>query len=129
MRARGRPNRALRRETAPAVAGTGNPYFTTDTAAALRAMEVGAGSLIKATKVDGVYSSDPVENPEAEFFPEISYQDVLSLDLKILDASATILCKQNNIPILVFNLSKKGELGGIIRGEKIGTKIYSKEQV
>jgi uridylate kinase len=110
-------------------AGTGNPYFTTDTAAALRAMEVGAGALIKATKVDGVYSADPVNDPEAEFFPEISYQDVLSLDLKIMDASATILCKQNNIPILVFNLNKKGELQGLIRGKKIGTKIYSKEQV
>jgi uridylate kinase len=110
-------------------AGTGNPYFTTDTAAALRAMEVGAGTLIKATKVDGVYSADPVNNPDAEFFREISYQDVLSLDLKIMDASATILCKQHNIPILVFNLSKKGELQGLIRGEKIGTKIYSKEQV
>jgi len=110
-------------------AGTGNPYFTTDTAAALRAMEVQAEALIKATKVDGVYSADPIENPQARFYPEISYKEVLNLDLKILDASATILCKQNNIPILVFNLRKSGELCRILNGERVGTKIFSKEQV
>jgi uridylate kinase len=110
-------------------AGTGNPYFTTDTAAALRAMEIQADTLIKATKVSGVYSDDPMKNPNAEFFPEISYRDVLNLELKVMDASATILCKENDIPILVFNLYNKGELERLVRGEKVGTKIYSKEQV
>lgn len=110
-------------------AGTGNPYFTTDTAAALRAMEIQADTLIKATKVSGVYSEDPVKNPNAEFYPEISYRDVLNLELKILDASATILCKENDIPILVFNLYNKGELERLVKGEKVGTKIYSKERV
>ncbi len=110
-------------------AGTGNPYFTTDTAAALRAMEIQADALIKATKVDGVYSEDPVVNPQAKFYPEISYKEVLNLELKVMDASATILCKQNNIPILVFNLYNKGELVRLVMGEKVGTKIFSKEQV
>lgn len=110
-------------------AGTGNPYFTTDTAAALRAMEIQADALIKATKVDGVYSEDPVVNPQAKFYPEISYNEVLNLELKVMDASATILCKQNDIPILVFNLYNKGELERLVMGEKVGTKIYSKEQV
>lgn len=110
-------------------AGTGNPYFTTDTAAALRTMEIQAETLIKATKVDGVYSADPVKNPQAEFFPEISYRDVLNLELKVMDASATLLCKENHIPIHVFNLNKPGELQRLLEGEKIGTKIYSKEQV
>jgi uridylate kinase len=110
-------------------AGTGNPYFTTDTAAALRAMEIQADALIKATKVDGVYSEDPVVNPQAKFYPEISYKEVLNLELKVMDASATILCKQNDIPILVFNLYNKGELERLVMGEKVGTKIYSKEQV
>jgi uridylate kinase len=109
-------------------AGTGNPYFTTDTAAALRAMEIQADALIKATKVDGVYSEDPVVNPQAKFYPEISYKEVLNLELKVMDASATILCKQNNIPILVFNLYNKGELVRLVMGEKVGTKIFSKEQ-
>ena len=110
-------------------AGTGNPYFTTDTAAALRAMEIQAETLIKATKVDGVYSADPVTNPQAEFFKEISYKDVLNLELKVMDASATLLCKENDIPIHVFNLNKPGELKRLMEGEKIGTKIFSKEQV
>jgi uridylate kinase len=110
-------------------AGTGNPYFTTDTAAALRAMEIQADALIKATKVDGVYSADPVKDPKAKFYPEISYKEMLNLELKVMDASATLLCKENNIPILVFNLYNKGELERLVMGEKVGTKIYSKEQV
>jgi len=110
-------------------AGTGNPYFTTDTAAALRAMEIQADALIKATKVDGVYSEDPVVNPQAKFYPEISYNEVLNLELKVMDASATLLCKQNDIPILVFNLYNRGELERLVMGEKVGTKIFSKEQV
>ncbi|MBD3217338.1 MAG: UMP kinase [candidate division Zixibacteria bacterium] len=110
-------------------AGTGNPYFTTDTAAALRAMEIQADALIKATKVDGVYSADPVKDPKAKFYPEISYKEVLNLELKVMDASATLLCKENNIPILVFNLYNKGELERLVMGEKVGTKIFSKEQV
>ncbi len=110
-------------------AGTGNPYFTTDTAAALRAMEVSADALIKATKVNGVYSSDPVTNPDARFYDEISYSEMLNLELKVMDASATILCKENDIPILVFNLYNRGDLVNMLKGEKIGTKITSKEQV
>ena len=109
-------------------AGTGNPYFTTDTAAALRAMEIQADALIKATKVDGVYSADPVKDPNAKFYPEISYKEMLNLELKVMDASATLLCKENNIPILVFNLYNKGELERLVMGEKVGTKIFSKEQ-
>jgi uridylate kinase len=110
-------------------AGTGNPYFTTDTAAALRAMEVGAEVLIKATKVDGVYSADPKKDPDAKFYDNISYKDVLNMDLGVMDATATQLCRENDIPIRVFNLNKKGELKRMLLGEKIGTIINSKEQV
>jgi len=110
-------------------AGTGNPYFTTDTAAALRAMEIDAQALIKATKVDGVYSADPVSHPQAQFYPEISYDEVVSQNLRVLDTTATLLCKENDIPIIVFNLYNEGELKRIVLGEKIGTLIHSKEQV
>lgn len=101
--------------------GTGNPYFTTDTAAALRAAEVDADVLIKGTKVDGVYDSDPVKNPGAKFFDQLKYTTVLEKDLRVMDASAASLCRDNNIPIIVYNLYKKHNLKNIVLGKKIGT--------
>jgi uridylate kinase len=101
--------------------GTGNPYFTTDTAAALRAAEVNADVLIKGTKVDGVYDADPVGNSEAKLYSKLSYTTVLEKNLKVMDASAASLCRDNKIPIIVFNLYKKGNLKKIVLGEKIGT--------
>jgi uridylate kinase len=104
--------------------GTGNPFFTTDTAAALRANEVGAEVLMKATKVDGVYSADPVKDPNAELIPELSYTDVLRRDLRVMDASAVSLCRENKVPILVFNLDKRGNIRRAVFGEKIGTLVH-----
>ncbi len=104
-------------------AGTGNPYFTTDTAAALRAMEVGAQVILKATKVDGVYSSDPLKDPKAKKFSEIKYIDVLKKGLEVMDSTAISLCMDNNLPIIVFNLQKRGNIKRILTGEKIGTLI------
>ncbi len=103
--------------------GTGNPFFTTDTAAALRASEIEAEIILKGTKVDGVYTSDPLKNPEAKKFKQISYLEVLNRDLKVMDATAISLCKENNIHIIVFNLLKKSNLKKIISGEKIGTVV------
>lgn len=103
------------------VAGTGHPYFTTDTTAALRAIEIGADVILKATKVDGVYSSDPVKNKKARKFDSLSYLDVLKKGLKIMDATATSLCMDNKLPIIVFNLTKEGNIKKVILGEKIGT--------
>ncbi len=102
-------------------AGTGNPYFTTDTAAALRAVEIGADVIIKGTRVDGVYDSDPEKNPSALHFPEISYLDVLKKDLKVMDLTAITLCKENRMPIIVFNMNKRGDLMRLVMGEKVGT--------
>jgi len=110
-------------------AGTGNPYFTTDTAAALRAIEIGADIVLKGTKVDGIYSADPVKNPDAEFFEEIVYTDVLEKNLRIMDLTAVTLCAENKIPILVFNLFEKGNLARVLRGEKIGTLVQSNRKV
>ena len=110
-------------------AGTGNPYFTTDTAAALRAAEIEAGVLLKATKVDGVYDSDPVTNPGAVRFTSISYDEVLSRNLKVMDSTATALCMDNNIPIIVFDLHGQGNIRRLIEGEEIGTLVQAKEQV
>ncbi|MDO8282555.1 MAG: UMP kinase [Thermodesulfovibrionia bacterium] len=104
-------------------AGTGNPYFTTDTAAALRAVEIDADVIMKATKVDGVYSSDPVKNPSAKKFSEISYRDVLNKELKVMDSTAISLCKDNNLPIIVFSLLKRGNIKKILEGKKIGTLV------
>lgn len=104
-------------------AGTGNPYFTTDTAAALRAMEIGAHVILKATKVDGVYSSDPLKEPRAKKFPEITFIDVLKKGLKVMDSTAVSLCMDNNLPIIVFNLMGKGNVKKIIEGKKIGTLV------
>ncbi|MEO0240761.1 MAG: UMP kinase [candidate division WOR-3 bacterium] len=101
--------------------GTGNPYFSTDTAAALRAIEIEADIFLKGTKVDGIYSEDPIKNPNAKFYEEIDYDEILKKDLKILDASAVALCKENNLPIIVFNFTKRGNLEKIFKGEKIGT--------
>lgn len=105
------------------VGGTGNPYFTTDTQAALRASEIRADVLLKATKVDGVYSADPLEDPSAKKYDTISYEEILSRKLRIMDSSAVDLCAQNDIPILVFSLREKGNLLRAISGEKIGTVI------
>jgi uridylate kinase len=104
-------------------AGTGNPYFTTDTTAALRAMEIGAEVVIKATKVDGVYDADPKENPRAKRFEELSYIDVLQRGLKVMDSTAISLCMDNQLPIIVFNLAEKGGLKKVVRGEGIGTLV------
>ncbi|MBA3071315.1 MAG: uridine monophosphate kinase, partial [Nitrospirae bacterium] len=102
-------------------AGTGNPYFTTDTAAALRAMEIGAEVIIKATKVDGVYSADPVKDPNAKKYDTISYMDVLRKGLSVMDSTAISLCMDNNLPIVVFNLGGKDNIKNVARGKKIGT--------
>jgi uridylate kinase len=102
-------------------AGTGNPYFTTDTAAALRAMEINADIIMKGTKVDGVYSADPVKNPKAKKFAELTYLDVLKKGLGVMDSTAISLCMDNNLPIVVFSLKGKGNIRKIIEGKRIGT--------
>lgn len=104
-------------------AGTGNPYFTTDTAASLRANEMRAQVLLKATAVDGIYSSDPQLDPDARLLPEISYHEVLSQDLKIMDAAAISLCRDNGIPIKVFRLMTPGNIGRVVRGEAVGSTV------
>jgi len=106
-------------------AGTGNPYFSTDTAAALRAMEIGAEVILKGTKVDGVYDSDPMVNKSARKFDSLTYLEVLQKGLKVMDATAISLCKDNNLPIIVFNLREKGNVKRIVMGEPIGTLISS----
>ncbi len=103
------------------VGGTGNPYFTTDTTAALRAIEIGAEVILKATKVDGVYSSDPEKNKNARKYDSLRYIDVLKKGLKVMDATAISLCMDNNLPIIVFNMFKEGNIRKVIMGEKIGT--------
>jgi len=104
-------------------AGTGNPFFTTDTCAALRAAELDADLLIKATKVDGVYSDDPEKIPDANLFEKLSYNDLINKNLRIMDHSAISLCRENNIPIIVLNIFKKGNIAKAICGEKVGTLI------
>jgi uridylate kinase len=105
------------------VGGTGNPYFTTDTAAALRAMEIGADVVFKATKVDGVYTADPKTDPTAVKFDELSYIEVLSRRLKVMDSTAISLCMDNKFPIVVFNLHESGCLRRLVRGERVGTLV------
>ena len=105
-------------------AGTGNPYFTTDTAASLRAMEIDAEVILKATKVDGIYSSDPMKDPSAKKYPMVTYIDVLKKGLSIMDSTAISLCMDNNLPIVVFNLRGKGNIRKIIEGKKIGTLVW-----
>ena len=104
--------------------GTGNPYFSTDTAAALRAMEVEADVLIKATKVDGIYDSDPKINKGAKKFRSLTYIDVLNKRLEVMDSTATSLCMDNKLPIIVFNLHEKGALRRLIQGESVGTRVH-----
>ena len=103
--------------------GTGNPFFTTDSASALRAAEIGAQVLLKATKVDGIYDADPVQNPQAVKFDRLTYSEALARRLKVMDAAAFSLCMDNQIPILVFDFFKRGELLRVVRGEKAGTLV------
>jgi uridylate kinase len=102
-------------------AGTGNPYFTTDTAASLRAMEIGAEVILKATKVDGVYNADPMKHKDAVKYSTLTYLDVLKMGLQVMDATATSLCMDNNLPIVVFDLTRRGNIKRVVLGEPIGT--------
>ena len=104
-------------------AGTGNPFFTTDTAASLRAIEINANMVLKATKVDGVYDKDPVKHKDAKLYKELTYNQVLNEELKVMDTTAVVLCKENKIPLRVFNMLKKGALMSIINGKDSGTII------
>jgi uridylate kinase len=106
--------------------GTGNPYFTTDTASALRAVEIVADAVLKGTRVDGVYTDDPEKNPEAQKYDRLSFREAYEKDLKIMDLTAFTLCEENNIPIVVFNMNKEGNLKKLLKGEKLGT-LVSKE--
>ena len=103
--------------------GTGNPYFSTDTAASLRAMEIKADAILKATRVDGIYDADPLKVDGAKKFNHISYMDVLKLGLKVMDSTAISLCKDNNLPIIVFNLNRHGNIRRVVLGEKIGSRV------
>ncbi len=103
--------------------GTGNPYFSTDTAAVLRALEMGSDVVIKATKVEGVYSADPLTDPDAEFIPRISFQEVVARELAVMDTAAVALCKENQLPIIVLNLHNRGAVADAIRGESVGTLV------
>jgi uridylate kinase len=104
-------------------AGTGNPYFTTDTAASLRAMEIHADIIMKATKVDGVYDSDPMKNPDATKYETLEYMEVLQQNLHVMDSTAISLCRDNDLPIMVFNLHENGNIKRAVMGEKIGTLV------
>jgi uridylate kinase len=104
-------------------AGTGNPFFTTDTAAALRAIEINADLLLKATKVNGVYSDDPVRNPKATRYPRLTFDKVLTDKLNVMDATAVVMCRDNRLPLRVFNLNNAGDLTRIVRGEDVGTLV------
>ncbi|ATW29882.1 UMP kinase [Candidatus Williamhamiltonella defendens] len=106
--------------------GTGNPFFTTDSAACLRGIEIEAEVVLKATKVDGVYSEDPMKNPQAKFYPELTYQDVLDSELKIMDLAAFTLARDYQLPIKIFNMNKPGALKRVVIGEKEGTLIHQK---
>jgi uridylate kinase len=103
--------------------GTGNPYFSTDTAAALRAMEIGAQVIMKGTKVDGIYDSDPLKNTNAKKYTDIPFMSILSQNLKVMDSTAVSLCMDNQLPLIVFNLKEKGNFGRVVRGEPIGTLV------
>jgi uridylate kinase len=108
-------------------AGTGNPYFTTDTAASLRAMEIHADVLLKATKVDGIYDKDPVKHPEARRFHRLTYLEVLQQNLKVMDSTATALCRDNKLAIVVFDLHTRGNIRRVVAGESIGTLVTDEE--
>ncbi len=103
--------------------GTGNPYFSTDTAAALRAMEIGAQVIMKGTKVDGIYEADPVTHPKAKMFEELPFLSILNQNLKVMDSTAITLCMDNNLPLIVFNLKEKGNLKRLVQGDRIGTVV------
>jgi uridylate kinase len=109
-------------------AGTGNPFFTTDSAASLRAIEIGADIMLKATKVDGVYTSDPMTNPDATLYKRISYEEALAQKLGVMDATALVLCSENNMPLRVFNMFEAGQLGRIVDGQDIGTLVEQENQ-
>ncbi len=104
-------------------AGTGNPFFTTDSAASLRGIEIGADAVFKATKVDGVYSSDPEQDPDAVFYPRLTYDEVLENRLNVMDATAVVLCRDNQMPLRVFNITKPGTLRRVVLGEDLGTLV------
>jgi uridylate kinase len=104
-------------------AGTGNPYFSTDTAAALRAIQIKANVIIKATSVDGVYSADPKKVRDAQFYPEISYRDVMLADLKVMDQTAVTLCRENDLPLIVLNIHRPGAIASAVRGDNVGTLV------
>jgi uridylate kinase len=104
-------------------AGTGNPYFTTDTAGSLRAVEIGANVILKGTRVDGIYSADPEKDPHATRFDTISYKECIDKNLKIMDMTAFTLCMENKMPIIVFDMNKKGNLEKLVRGEQVGTLV------
>jgi len=108
-------------------AGTGNPFFTTDTAASLRSMEIGAEVVLKGTKVDGVYTEDPLTNPDAMRYRRLTYMDVIAQDLKVMDATAITLCRDNRLPIVVFNCVKPGALRRVVLGEDEGTRVEAEE--
>jgi uridylate kinase len=103
--------------------GTGNPYFSTDTAAVLRAIEMEADVILKATRVDGVYTSDPEQDPDAEFLPELTYRDVINNELQVMDAAAMSLCRENDLPVIVLNIRKPGAILAALRGERIGSLV------
>jgi uridylate kinase len=105
--------------------GTGNPYFSTDTAAALRAMEIGADAILKATKVDGIYDADPVLHPDAKLLESLTYLQVLEKGLRVMDTTAITLCMENNLPIVVFNLLKSGNIKDVVLGSKMGSVIHA----
>ena len=104
--------------------GTGNPYFTTDTAAVLRALEIDADVILKGTRVDGIFTADPEKDPTAERFETISGQDVLARDLRVMDLTAFTLCKESSLPLIVFNMDRPGELMRVLRGERVGTTVH-----
>ncbi len=104
--------------------GTGNPYFTTDSGAALRALEIGADALLKGTRVDGVYDSDPEKNPDAVKYDELSFDKAIGDRLKVMDQTAFALCREGNMPIIVFDMNAKGNLGKLVLGEKVGTLVH-----
>lgn len=106
-------------------AGTGNPYFTTDTGSSLRGIEIEADVMLKGTRVDGIYTADPEKDPKATKYDEITYDEIYNKGLKVMDLTATTMCKENNLPIIVFNMDKEGNLVRVMNGEKIGTYVHN----
>ena len=123
------PDRALRALEEGKIAimscGTGNPFFTTDTGSALRAIEIGADVMLKGTRVDGIYTADPEKDPSATRFDDITYDEVIDRGLKVMDLTATALCKENNMPVYVFNMDIEGNLAGMIEGKPLGTLVHA----